>query len=68
MKTEPLVLFRKRLILGIDGFFISKSFTQPSLEDSIDYSGTLSICDIYENAPGFVNNRDVDLCCEVICK
>lgn len=56
------------VILGIDGFFISESFTQPSLEDSIDYSGTLSNSDIYEKALEFVNNRNANLYFEIICE
>ncbi|MBB1139568.1 hypothetical protein [Myroides sp. WP-1] len=56
------------VILGIDGFFISESLTQPSLEDSIDYSGTLSISGIYEKALEFVNNRDANLYFEIICE
>lgn len=56
------------VILGIDGFFISESYTQPSLEDSIDYSSTLSNNDIYEKALEFVNNRNANLYFEIICE
>ena len=55
-------------ILGIDGFFISESFTQPSLENSIDYSAKLLNSDIYENALEFVSNRDPNLYFEIICE
>ena len=56
------------VILGIDGFFISEFRTQPSLEDSIDYSGTLFNDDTYEKALEFVNNRDANLYFEIICE
>jgi hypothetical protein len=55
-------------ILGIDGFFISEVATQPSLEDSIDYSTTFSNACIYENALKFVEERDDNLYFEIVCE
>lgn len=60
--------YREIVVLGIDGFFISESLTQPSLENSIDYSGTLFNSDIYEKALEFINNRDANLYFEIICE
>jgi len=54
--------------LGIDGFFISEMATQPSLEDSIDYSTTLPNACVYENALEFVEERDDNLYFEIICE
>lgn len=60
--------YHKIVILGIDGFFISESCTQPSLEDSIDYSSALFNNDTYEKALEFINKRDANLYFEIICE
>lgn len=48
--------------------FLSESRTQPSLEDIIDYSGTLFNSDIYDKALEFVSNREANLYIEIICE
>ncbi|MEZ4912398.1 MAG: hypothetical protein R2774_16230 [Saprospiraceae bacterium] len=55
-------------ILGIDGFFISEMATQPSLEDSIDYSTTFPSTCVYKNALKFVEERDDNLYFEIVCE
>ena len=59
--------YYKIVILGIDGFFISKYKTLPSMEDSIDYSSSLLSDDIYKKAIEFVNERNDSLHFEIIC-
>lgn len=56
------------IILGIDAFFISDIATEPSLENSIDYSITMSNGDIYEKALEFINKRNEDLYFEIVCE
>jgi hypothetical protein len=42
-------------VLGIDGFFLSPGITQPSLEDSIDFSNQEG--GVYEMARNFMLSR-----------
>ena len=54
-------------VLGIDGFFITNTTTQPCLEDSVDFS-TSSFANVYEKAIEFLENRKSDLYFEIVCE
>lgn len=56
------------IILGIDAFIISDIATEPSLENSIDYSTTIISGNIYEKAIEFVSKRNEDLYFEIVCE
>lgn len=57
-------------ILGIDGFFITETMTQPRMEDSIDYSSGPSNKNYYDydRALKFVSERDDNLFFEIVCE
>lgn len=55
-------------LLGVDGFFISETTTQPSMEDSVDYSSGLSMDNIYEKAIAFIEGKRDDLYFEIVCE
>lgn len=54
-------------ILGIDGFFITDTITQPSLEDSIDFSAASSVEVVCEKAVAFIESRNIRLYFEIVC-
>lgn len=56
----------KIIILGIDGFFINEQLTQPSLDDSIDYSSIPFSKSVYENAIKFLEERNDNLYFEIV--
>ncbi len=71
-KTVALEFIRECIkqnipILGIDGFFISENKTQPSMEDSINFSSQVFTVDIYEKAILFINSRSNNLYFEIVC-
>ncbi len=54
-------------ILGIDGFYITENTTQPSLENSIDFSALpIKNGNIYSLAKSFVAERAESLFFEII--
>jgi len=53
-------------ILGIDGFHITEAYTQPSLEDSVDYS-KLEANVVYDLAIAFLKDRPDELYFEIVC-
>jgi len=53
-------------ILGIDGFYITETYTQPSLEDSVDYS-RLEANVVYDLAIAFLKDRPDELYFEIVC-
>lgn len=55
-------------ILGIDGFFITKDATQPSLEHSIDISGRNFNEEDYNQLIEFLLEKDQSMYFEIICK
>ncbi len=54
-------------ILGIDGFILSSEKTQPSMDNSIDYSTMEGIKDIYHHAIEFLKSQNDNLYFEIIC-
>lgn len=57
-------------ILGIDGFYISENKTQPSMENSVDFSSTYYIQktqNIYSDALRFLQTKDENLFFEIVC-
>lgn len=54
-------------ILGIDGFFISEDTTQPSLDNSIDFSTHPFAENVYAEAIRFLEIRDNNLYFEIVC-
>ena len=55
-------------LLGIDGFFITDKTTQPSLEDSKDFSTGTHSQNVYDEAIEFLKNREDDLYFEIVCE
>lgn len=54
-------------ILGIDGFFLTEKSTQPSSENSIDYtSKSTQVDNIYSSAKEFLESRDENLYFEIV--
>ena len=54
-------------ILGIDGFFLTEKTTQPSSENSIDYtSKSTQVDNIYASAKEFLESRDENLYFEIV--
>jgi hypothetical protein len=55
-------------VLGIDGAFIRSETTQPSMADSIDYTGMrVPPVDIYDDAIGFLHCRsNADIYFEIV--
>lgn len=54
------------VILGIDGFFLTRTATRPSLEDSVDYSSLLKID--YEKIMEFIRKSKNELYFEIVCE
>lgn len=54
-------------ILGIDGFILSGEKTQPSLANSIDYSGFQEKANLYHKAITFLDSQNDNLYFEIIC-
>ena len=54
------------VLLGIDGFKLTESTTQPSLDDSIDFSSIFNSKNVYERALNFIESRNNDLYFEVV--
>lgn len=57
-------------ILGIDGFYVADDRTQPSMENSIDYSSSdyrQQLKSVYSFAIRFLEEKDEDLLFEIIC-
>lgn len=57
-------------ILGIDGFFLTETTIQPSMEHSVDYSSSTSDKDYYnyDRALKFVAEKDEHLFFEIVCE
>jgi hypothetical protein len=55
------------MILGIDAFFITHNTTEPSMENSIDFSKHSFTKDIYDEAIRFLTMRDDRLFFEIVC-
>jgi hypothetical protein len=55
-------------LLGIDGFFITDKTTQPSLNDSIDFSIGTVYQNIYDKAKEFIEKREDSLYYEIVCE
>ncbi len=55
------------VILGIDSFFISDNYTQPSLDNSVDFT-SLNICQggLYSKARRFLNSQSNKLHFEIV--
>lgn len=54
-------------ILGIDGFYLKEKTTQPSSENSIDYtSQSTKVDNIYVSAKEFLESRDENLYFEIV--
>ena len=54
-------------VLGIDGFFLTGSTTQPSMDNSIDFS-TKSLGEAtFDKAVQFLKQRGDDLHFEIVC-
>lgn len=53
-------------ILGIDGFFLTTEKTQPSLENSIDFSLEVNIQNVYKKAIAFLENKNEELYFEIV--
>ena len=57
-------------ILGIDAFYLSENNTQPSLENSVDFSSSEYIIkagNIYSMAINFLKGKDEKLFFEIVC-
>jgi len=57
-------------ILGIDGFYLTEESTQPSMEDSIDFSSSnlLSMeVNKFDYAIRFVKSRNDNMYFEIVC-
>ena len=59
-------------ILGIDGFFFCENATQPSMENSIDFTskqfqGVVFPGGLFEEARRFLESRDDSLFFEIVC-
>jgi hypothetical protein len=54
-------------IFGVDGFFISDEKTQPSLENSIDFSILPSQEGIYEMAKQLIQRSNDGMYFEIVC-
>ncbi len=55
-------------LLGIDGFFITDTTTQPSLDDSIDFSNVPQLQNVYDKAIEFIKRRKGNLYFEIVCE
>jgi hypothetical protein len=55
------------IVLGIDGFFIDEKTTQPSQDNSIDFSTDPFNEGIYEKTINFLEARDENLYFEIVC-
>ena len=55
------------MLLGIDAFFLTATTTQPSMDNSVDYSMQPIEKTIYDLAIEFLEKRDDQLCFEIIC-
>lgn len=53
-------------LLGIDGFILTADTTQPSINDSVDFSSSLFEGDIYEYALAFLEKRPETLYFEIV--
>lgn len=53
-------------LLGIDGFYISGIYTQPSMEHSVDYSYE-DVSVVYDRAAAFLTSRPDELYFEIVC-
>jgi hypothetical protein len=58
---------QKVAILGIDGFYLDGNTTQPSMENSIDFSTKPFIESIYDEAINFLEFRDDKMYFEIVC-
>ena len=58
----------KKELLGIDGFFLTSTTTQPSMDNSIDYSAGSSshIKNVYKHAIEFITSRPNDMYFEIV--
>ncbi len=57
-------------ILGIDGFVLTECTTQPSMENSIDFSSrrySQKLESVYSEAIHFLNEKDDSLFFEIVC-
>ena len=57
---------RNIVIYGIDGFYITSSKTQPSLQDSIDFALYTTVDNLYDFAVHFLEERTDELYFEII--
>ena len=55
------------VVLGIDGFFLTSNTTQPSMDNSIDYSSRPFDESIYDKAIQFLEEKSDDLYFEIVC-
>ncbi len=56
-------------ILGIDGFFLTDTTTQPSMENSVDFSSfyySSKTNNLYKDAANFIGERDSDIYFEIV--
>jgi hypothetical protein len=55
------------VILGIDAFVLTSTTTQPSMNNSVDYSMQPFEKEIYNRAIKFLEERDDQLYFEIVC-
>jgi hypothetical protein len=55
-------------LLGVDGFSLTENSTQPSINDSIDFSSSFFRGEMYEKAIDFLEQRSDALFFEIICE
>jgi hypothetical protein len=55
-------------LLGLDGFFITDTTTQPSLDDSVDFSNDPHLQNVYDKAIEFIKGRKDNLYFEIVCE
>jgi len=54
------------VVLGIDGFYLTSNTTQPSMDNSIDYSMRPFDKSIYDKAIQFLEEKSDDLYFEIV--
>lgn len=54
-------------VLGVDAFILSENSTQPSLDNSIDYSHLQDKIDIYQKVFDFLMSQSDSLYFEIVC-
>jgi len=55
------------VILGIDGFYLTHTTVQPSMENSVDFSNEPFDEALYQDAIRFLEKRDPNLHFEIVC-